>query len=72
MIGVVVSSVRKSRTMASVPAMVAPAFSPRWLASWMIGPSAIGSVKGTPISIRSAPAPGMPRRMAMLVAGSGS
>jgi len=72
MTGVASSSWRKSRTMASVPAGVAPAFSPRWPASWITGPSAIGSVKGTPISMRSAPAPGRPRRMAMLVAGSGS
>ena len=60
------------RTMASVPAMVTPAFSPRWPASCTEGPSAIGSLKGMPISIRSAPAPGRPRSRSMEVLRSGS
>ncbi len=66
------STWRKPGTMARVRAMVAPAFRPRSPAAWMVGPSAIGSVNGMPISIRSAPAPGMPCRMAVLVASSGS
>ena len=45
-----------------------PAFRPRLPAAWMIGPSAIGSVNGMPISIRSAPASGMPFKMAWEVA----
>jgi hypothetical protein len=38
----------------------------------MAGPSAIGSVKGMPISITSAPAPGRPEDLASEVAWSGS
>ena len=41
-------------------AMRAPAASARRLAAWIAGPSAIGSVNGMPISIRSAPAAGRP------------
>ena len=44
----------------SVVAMRAPAASARRLAAWIDGPSAIGSVNGMPISIRSAPAAGRP------------
>ena len=66
------SWVRKSDTIVRVLGRVAPAFRPRRPAVWMVGPSAMGSVKGIPISIRSAPAPGMPCRMAVLVARSGS
>ena len=51
--------------MASTRASFTPAFSARLPAAWMIGPSAIGSVNGMPISIRSAPAAGMPRSSAM-------
>src|ERR1700733_6082105 len=72
MTGVALSSRRKSRTMASTRATLTPAFRPRLPAAWMIGPSAIGSVKGIPISIRSAPAPGIPRRISIEVAWSGS
>ena len=52
--------------------MLAPAAKPRNAAAWMLGPSAIGSVNGTPISIKSAPAPGMPRSNSRLVSASGS
>src|SRR5258706_572094 len=37
-----------------------PCFSARWPASWIAGPSAIGSENGMPISLRSAPAAGRP------------
>src|ERR1700758_5060269 len=72
MTGVASFSWRKSRTMASTRASFTPAFRARLPAAWMIGPSAIGSVNGMPISIRSAPAAGMPRNNAIEVAPSGS
>ena len=37
--------------------------------AWMAGPSAIGSEKGMPSSITSAPAAGKPSRIAWLVPG---
>ena len=40
----------------STPSSVAPAASARVAAAWITGPSASGSEKGTPSSIRSAPA----------------
>jgi hypothetical protein len=40
--------------------MVCPAFKARRPAAWIAGPSAIGSVKGMPSSITSAPAFGRP------------
>src|SRR5215211_5728405 len=49
-----------------------PAFSARKPAAWIDGPSAIGSVKGIPISIMSAPAFGSALRMSSDVFGSGS
>ena len=49
-----------------------PAFSARSPAAWIDGPSAIGSVKGIPISMMSAPAFGSALRMSSEVAGSGS
>ncbi len=70
--GVVSSSRRNARTMSSTRATFTPACRPRLAAAWMIGPSAIGSVKGMPISIRSAPAAGMPRNNAIDEASSGS
>ena len=47
--------------MASVRGSVVPALSARRPAAWIDGPSAIGSVNGMPISIRSAPAAGSRR-----------
>ncbi len=44
--------------MASVFLSVWPALSARRPAAWIAGPSAIGSVKGTPSSMTSAPAAG--------------
>ena len=56
--GVSLSVSRKARTIERVFFMVWPPASARWLASWMAGPSAMGSVKGMPSSMMSAPAPG--------------
>src|SRR5271156_5926612 len=48
---------RRSRTTsARIPASVVPPFRARSLARWMVGPSATGSLNGTPSSITSAPA----------------
>ncbi|MNN37345.1 hypothetical protein D3C81_1512850 [compost metagenome] len=55
---------RNSRTICSVLARFCLAPRARMLASWMEGPSAIGSVKGMPSSITSAPASGRPLRIA--------
>src|SRR5260370_1309828 len=49
-----------------------PPFSARRPAAWIAGPSAIGSVKGMPISMMSAPAFGSALMMSSEVAGSGS
>ena len=49
-----------------------PAFSARNPAAWIAGPSAIGSVKGMPISMMSAPAFGSALMISSEVAGSGS
>src|SRR5215472_13136835 len=58
--------------MASVCLSVCPALSARCDDNWIAGPSAIGSVKGMPSSITSAPAAGSAHRIASEVAGSGS
>ena len=50
--------------MASVFTIVCPAWSARWPAAWIAGPSAIGSEKGMPTSMMSAPAAGSAFRMA--------
>src|ERR1044071_8998769 len=52
--------------------MLAPAFRARTEEACTAGPSAIGSVKGMPSSITSAPAAGSLSRMAKLVSMSGS
>jgi hypothetical protein len=49
--------------MSKVPSTVMPALSARWPATWIEGPSAMGSVNGMPSSIRSAPAAGSPFRI---------
>ena len=58
MIGVAASFARNCRTASSVPRRVMPEASARRPAAWIAGPSAIGSVKGMPSSMRSAPATG--------------
>ena len=55
-----------------VMAKVPPAFRARCEASWIARPSAMGSVKGMPSSMMSAPAAGMPFSNSWLVARSGS
>src|SRR5690349_21362068 len=58
--------------MASVFFMVWPAFSARCEEAWIAGPSAMGSEKGMPSSMMSAPAPGRPLSTAREVSWSGS
>src|SRR5712691_3234591 len=70
--GVVVSVLRKLRTMSSVFCKVWPALSARCDDIWIAGPSAMGSVNGIPSSTTSAPAAGSARRIASEVSGSGS
>src|SRR5579872_851794 len=70
--GVVLSALRNFSTILSTLAMVAPAFSARTEEACTAGPSAMGSVKGMPSSITSAPAAGSCCRMAKLVSISGS
>ena len=52
--------------------MRVPAVSERMLAAWIAGPSAIGSVKGMPSSITSAPPATNASRIAGVAAASGS
>ncbi|MNN81361.1 hypothetical protein D3C81_1981800 [compost metagenome] len=59
---------RNSRTICRVLTMFWPLPRARMLASWIAGPSAIGSVNGMPSSITSAPASGRPLRIASEVA----
>ena len=70
--GVSASPARKSAARASVPFSVSPALSPRSAARWIGGPSAMGSEKGKPSSIRSAPAAGRPRRICRASSREGS
>src|SRR5882724_3358269 len=49
-----------------------PCLSARSLERWMVGPSAIGSEKGTPSSMMSAPAPGSACMIGTVIAGLGS
>ena len=65
-------SARKLRTISNVPLSVCPAAKARCEAAWMAGPSAIGSVKGIPNSIISAPACGRPARIRAEISRSGS
>ena len=46
----------ESAAIASVLSSVCPPFSARWPATWIAGPSAIGSENGMPSSMISAPA----------------
>src|SRR5579859_7654492 len=70
--GVSLSARRNFFTISSTLAMPAPDFSARTDEACTTGPSAIGSVKGMPNSITSAPAAGSFSRMAKLVSMSGS
>jgi hypothetical protein len=70
--GVVASFLRKRATAAMVFSRLMPDLSARCPASWIATPSAMGSEKGMPSSITSAPAAGRPAKMASKVASSGS
>ena len=59
-----VTSRRRSRTRSKTLSVVVPAVRARRLASWITGPSAVGSEKGMPSSTRSAPAAAMARTAA--------
>ena len=63
--GVFWSWVRKARTISSTCGMPIPKASARSPERWITGPSALGSEKGTPNSITSAP----PRTMACISSG---
>ena len=51
---------------------VNPASRTVWFAAWMVGPSIIGSLKGSPTSTTSAPASAAASKQAREVAGSGN
>ena len=51
-----VTSLRSSATISKILSVVVPASNALALAAWITGPSAVGSEKGIPSSIRSAPA----------------
>src|SRR3954454_3365185 len=70
--GVASSLPRKARTSSSVFFKVCPALRARWDDIWIASPSAIGSVKGMPNSMTSAPAAGSACTRASDVSGSGS
>ena len=55
MIGVLLFWVRKARTICQVFSIVCPLVKERCPAAWIVGPSAIGSEKGMPSSMMSAP-----------------
>ena len=50
------SPVRRRRTISKMSLIFTPVDNARVLASWITGPSAVGSEKGIPISTMSAPA----------------
>ena len=58
--------------MSKILSVVTPPESARRLAPWMTGPSAVGSEKGIPSSIRSAPFAAMLFTISTVVARSGS
>src|SRR5689334_14926445 len=70
--GVFLSARRNFFTISSTLTMLAPALSARTEDACTAGPSAMGSVKGMPSSITSAPAAGSFSRIAKLVSMSGS
>src|SRR6056297_2705536 len=51
---------------------VVPAASARWIAFWIVGPSAIGSEKGIPSSITSAPPAASASTYSAVASGSGT
>ena len=63
---------RNSRANSKILSVVTPPLSARSLAAWITGPSAVGSEKGMPSSIRSAPPFTAARTQAAVVARSGS
>ena len=63
---------RTAAATSSTPSGVVPAASARSAACWMVGPSAIGSENGIPISSRSAPPSTQASAIAFDVARSGS
>src|SRR5699024_10327068 len=67
-----VTSRRRSCTRANTWSVVTPPRRARRLASWITGPSAVGSEKGMPSSIRSAPLAAIARTVAAVVSRSGS
>ena len=65
-------SLRTSLIMSKILSVVVPAARARWSASWMTGPSAMGSLKGIPSSTNVAPASSMARISFFVVSRSGS
>jgi hypothetical protein len=63
---------RKPRTKASTCGMPMPRASARSPAFWITGPSAMGSEKGTPSSITSAPASAIASMMSVVASANGS
>src|SRR5580704_7646797 len=64
--------VRRWLTSSSTPARVVPPRNARSLARWMTGPSATGSLNGTPSSIMSAPASAAASTILALASSEGS
>src|SRR6266550_3050316 len=62
---------RASRTSVSTPATVIPWSSAVWVDRWMVGPSARGSLNGTPTSTKSAPVRSAARNASREAAGVG-
>ena len=63
---------RSCLTISKILSVVTPPDKALMFASWITGPSAVGSEKGMPSSIRSAPAAAISFTMAMVVSRSGS
>ena len=63
---------RRRATSAKASSVVTPPASARMLASWITGPSAVGSEKGMPSSIRSAPASTMATTASSVTSSVGS
>ena len=64
--------VRMRRAVSSILSVVAPPRSARTFAAWMTGPSAVGSEKGMPSSMRSAPASAIAQASSSVTARLGS
>ena len=67
-----VTSLRSSSTIAKILSVVEPPLRALSLAAWITGPSAVGSEKGIPSSIRSAPALTASLTTSLVVSRSGS